>query len=113
MDFKEYEKQAISTLTADHSYGEIDAALMAQVLGLGGESGEVLEKFKKIIRDSQGKMSDTSKREILKELGDVLWYVNSIAYLVGSSLEEVAHQNIEKLKSRANRHQLHGSGDNR
>lgn len=113
MDINEYAKQAISTLTAHHSYGDVDAELTAQVFGLGGEAGEVLEKFKKIIRDKQGKLDAVSKQEIEKELGDVLWYVNSISYLLGSSLEEVARKNIEKLKSRSDRHQLHGSGDNR
>ena len=86
---------------------------MAQVLGLGGESGEVLEKFKKILRDKQGRISGSDRTAIVKELGDVLWYVNAIAHLVGSDLEEVARLNNEKLASRQYRGQLQGSGDDR
>lgn len=113
MNFDDYAKKAIATLTPGHRYGDVDAQLMAQVLGLGGEAGEVLEKFKKIVRDKQGKLDDTAKQEIVKELGDVLWYINAISHLIGSSLEEVACKNNEKLASRQQREQLHGSGDNR
>ena len=90
MNFQDYSQKAISTLTSDHVYGDISADLMAQILGLAGESGEVMEKFKKLIRDKQGKLTADDRAEIIKELGDVLWYVTSTAYLLGSSLEEVA-----------------------
>lgn len=113
MNFQEYADKAISTLTTNHSYGKITAELMAQVLGLCGESGEVAEKFKKIIRDKKGIMHDEDRAEIIKELGDILWYVNAVAHLTGSSLEEVARTNNEKLASRKQRDVLRGSGDNR
>lgn len=113
MTIDEYTKKATSTLLGDHAYGEVDARLMAQVLGLGGEAGEVQEKFKKLIRDKRGRISESDRQEIIKELGDVLWYVTSVAHLVGSSLEEVARVNNQKLASRKNRQQLTGSGDNR
>mgnify|MGYP000918552998 CR=1 FL=1 len=66
MDINEYAKTAISTLAKDYEYGDIDAQLMGQVLGLSGESGEVLEKFKKLLRDKQGKLSDEDRAEIIK-----------------------------------------------
>ena len=113
MNFQDYSQKAISTLTSNHAYGDISADLMAQILGLAGESGEGMEKFKKLIRDKQGKLNDDDRAEIIKELGDVLWYVNSAAHLLGSSLEEVARLNNEKLASRQQRGRLHGSGDNR
>ena len=113
MNFQDYSRKAISTLTSDHAYGDVSADLMAQILGLAGESGEVMEKFKKLIRDRQGKITDADRAESIKELGDVLWYVNSVAHLLGSSLEEVARLNNDKLASRQQRGQLHGSGDNR
>jgi len=48
-----------------------------------------------------------------KELGDVLWYLANLSAELGFSLEEVAFNNLEKLKSRQERNQLHGNGDNR
>lgn len=113
MTIDEYSKQALSTLTSKHEYGEVSAQLMSVVLGLGGESGEILEKFKKILREKKGVIGESDKEEIVKELGDVLWYLNSLSTLIGSSLEEVAQKNNEKLKSRKARNQLYGSGDNR
>lgn len=113
MKIADYSKQAMTTLTADHNFGEIDARLMAQVLGLLGESGEVAEKFKKLLRDHDGKLTAETKAELLKELGDILWYVNSVACLLGSNLEQVAADNLAKLASRKQRGQIKGSGDNR
>ena len=113
MKLDEYEKIALSTLSSHHSYGEISPALMDQVLGLAGESGEVAEKFKKLIRDKNGTLNTEDKNEIIKELGDVLWYITTIAHLLNSNLETVAKNNNEKLLSRKERGQIGGAGDNR
>ncbi|MDO4780992.1 MAG: nucleoside triphosphate pyrophosphohydrolase family protein [Candidatus Saccharibacteria bacterium] len=113
MNIQEYADKAISTLTTNYAHGQIDAQLMGQILGLCGESGEVAEKFKKLLRDKQGMMSDEDRAEIVKELGDILWYINAVAHLIGSNLEEVARVNNDKLASRQQRDQLQGSGDNR
>lgn len=113
MNIQDYSEQAISTLLGDHAITDMDAALISQVFGLVGESGEVAEKFKKLIRDKQGKISDNDRREIIKELGDILWYVNSVAHLLGSSLDEVAEKNLDKVLSRKARGVTTGSGDNR
>ncbi len=113
MKIEDYSKQAISTLLGDHAITDMDAALLSQVFGLVGESGEVAEKFKKLIRDKKGTISEEDKQEILKELGDILWYINSVSNLLGSSLEEVAQKNLDKVLSRKARGKTQGSGDNR
>lgn len=113
MTFNEYQTQAFSTLTTDHAYGDISPQLMAQLLGLVGESGEVAEKVKKVLRDKNGVLSADDTKELLKELGDVLWYVNAVSQLLGSSLEEVAQANLEKVLSRKARGVTKGHGDNR
>ena len=86
-----------------------DDRLVENTLGLVGEAGEVAEKVKKIIRDK----SRFSKDEIIKELGDVVFYVTALANYYGSDLQAVIDMNIEKLDGRASRGTLHGSGDNR
>lgn len=114
MNLQDYGDQAITTLLhGNHEYGDLSAEMMAQILGLVGESGEVAEKVKKIIRDKHGAVSDEDRAELLKELGDILWYVNAVAHLLDSSLTEVASKNLEKVLSRKDRGATGGSGDNR
>lgn len=88
-------------------------AMLEKVFGLVGEAGEVADKFKKLIRDKNAKPSDEDKKELAKELGDVLWYVNSVGLYLGYSLEEIAQMNLDKVLSRKERGVTKGSGDNR
>ena len=113
MNIREYSEQAITTLLGEHDMTDMDATLVSQVFGLVGESGEVAEKFKKLIRDNSGQITEVDKKEIIKELGDILWYVNSVSHLLGSSLEDVAKGNLDKVLSRKARGVTSGSGDNR
>lgn len=82
-------------------------------LGLCGESGEVADKVKKVYRDHSGEFTPEVKKEIIKECGDVLWYVAVLAHDLGFTLEDVAEGNIEKLASRQRRNKINGDGDNR
>lgn len=113
MNLNDYTKQALTTLSDDYSYGDITPQLMGMVLGLSDESGEVLGKFKKLLRDKKGVLTDEDKKEIAKEIGDILWYVSSVTHLLGYTLDEVAQMNLDKLASRKERGKLSGSGDNR
>jgi len=113
MKIDDYSKKALQTLSDDYAFGDITPQMMGMVLGLSDESGEVLGKFKKLLRDKRGVLTDEDKKEILKEIGDILWYINAVAHLLGSNLEEVAQKNNEKLLSRKERGVLSGSGDNR
>lgn len=83
--------------------------LVENTLGLVGEAGEVAEKIKKLIRDSN-RFKD---EEILKELGDVVFYATALANIYGKGLQEVIELNIQKLDDRQKRGTLKGSGDNR
>ncbi|HIP49886.1 MAG TPA: hypothetical protein EYG99_00365 [Candidatus Pacebacteria bacterium] len=109
MKFSEYqEKSRVTAL-----YPDKDNNFIYPTLGLVGESGEIAEKIKKVIRDDDGKMTDEKKTEIGKELGDVLWYISQLATELGVDLDDVAQGNIDKLYSRMDRGVLQGSGDNR
>jgi len=109
MDFDEYQKKSRETAL----YPNKGKNFIYPVLGLTGESGEVAEKIKKVLRDNNGVIDEERREEIKKELGDVLWYLAQIATELNLSLEEIAKVNLEKLKSRKERNQLYGSGDNR
>ena len=78
--------------------------------GLAGEVGEVCSLFAKATRD--GYNADY-KKQMVKELGDVAWFVASLCTHVGVSFEEVLKANIEKLKDRAERNVIGGSGNER
>lgn len=92
---------------------EVNMAFLDKILGLSGESGEVADKVKKIIRDKNGKISEEDKQDLSKELGDVLWYLATSARYLGLDLENIAQDNIAKLDDRKARNQISGSGDNR
>ena len=114
MTFDEYQKKALSTNLAgkNKSIGSHDFLINA--LGLVGESGEFLEKIKKILRDQKGELKDDNQRELLqKELGDVLWYVAVISDYLEIPLSKLADQNIAKLADRNKRKTLRGAGDTR
>ena len=59
MNIQDYADQAITTLSDNYEYGDISPQLMGQVLGLAGESGEVVEKIKKLLRDKHGKLEES------------------------------------------------------
>lgn len=110
MNFNDYQKQTLTT--AIHHKDELmDKTIW--VLGIAGEAGEIVEKWKKIVAYRDGEINDEDIQEIKKELGDVLWYIALLADSLGISLEDVAKLNLEKLASRKARGTQKGSGDNR
>jgi NTP pyrophosphatase (non-canonical NTP hydrolase) len=109
MDFNEYQKESRKTA----EYSDQGNNYLYPLLGLAGESGEVVEKFKKMIRNNDGVMTDEIKDSIKKELGDLLWYVAQICTEIGIELDDVASTNIEKLLSRSKRGVINSEGDDR
>ena len=93
MQINEYQKLAMTTLNSQLSPKEV---LINGVMGLCGESGEAIDIVKKHI--SQGHELD--KEKLVKELGDIAWYLAETAYALGVDLEEVLELNIQKLKNR-------------
>lgn len=110
MTLDEYQQQALKTVL---STGDDFKDLLHWVLGINGESGEIAEKIKKIIRDKNSVISQQDKDELAKEIGDVLWYLAVFAHDLGIPLENIAAANLDKLKSRQARGVLGGTGDNR
>jgi len=82
-------------------------------MGVSGEAGEVIEKWKKIVAYKAGKVSKKDLSELKKELGDVVWYVAVLAHSLGLSFEEVIQLNVAKLQDRQKRGMIKGQGDNR
>tara|TARA_Y100000589_G_scaffold259482_1_gene249025 strand:- start:2678 stop:3007 length:330 start_codon:yes stop_codon:yes gene_type:complete len=109
MEFDTY--QIIARKTA--IYPNLGSNYIYPTLGLVGESGEVAEKIKKVIRDKEGVFDDFEKKALKKELGDVLWYIANLCTEFNFSLDDIAESNLVKLKSRASKGNISGSGDER
>ena len=83
-------------------------------LGLTGESGEIANKVKKLIRDGAAKDEYLDKRiQIGYEIGDVLWYCALLAQEMEMDLGHIMENNLQKLADRKKRGTLSGSGVNR
>jgi NTP pyrophosphatase (non-canonical NTP hydrolase) len=108
MTFNDYQAAALKTADLKRKN-----ELFHLVLGLVGESGEIAEKFKKLVRDKNSDESQIDREDMKKELGDVLWYVALLAEYLGLKLEDIAEYNVKKLSDRLERGVISGSGDNR
>lgn len=93
MKINEYQSLAMKTLNPKLDKKDV---LINGVMGLCGESGEVIDIVKKHL--AQG--HDLDKEKIIDELGDVAWYLAETAYSLDVDLETVLNRNIEKLKKR-------------
>lgn len=113
MNFQEYQEQALEFA----QYPQMGANILYPALGLAGESGEAVDKIKKIWRNqgiTNGLIySDAQKLELIKEIGDVLWYAAAMAYELQIPLNTIAVTNIEKLRDRVSRGVVKSEGDNR
>jgi NTP pyrophosphatase (non-canonical NTP hydrolase) len=92
MNMNDYQREALRTAGDPAAPGW----LFEKLLGLPEECGEVLGTIKKA--EFHGRATD--RDAIRKELGDVLWYVATIAHWYGFDLGDVASTNVEKLRRR-------------
>ncbi len=89
MKLKEYHDKAMST------NAESSDNIVYSLLGLNAEVGVEATYL---------------RNELLKEVGDVLWFCAHLSRQLGSTLDEVAKMNIEKLRDRAMRNVIIGEG---
>ena len=101
MDNTTYQKEASKTIPNQEVYSNTltfnpDKMIVNALMGLSGESGELIDVFKK--HYFQG--HDLNKDEVTKEIGDVFWYLNLLCQALNISFEEVMEKNIVKLRKR-------------
>jgi NTP pyrophosphatase (non-canonical NTP hydrolase) len=92
-DFDTYQQEALRT--AGPSIGLRDGWAMAS-MGLAGEAGEAVDMVKKHLFHGH----PLDKAKLVKELGDVLWYLAVMSEQAGVKLSEVAAANVVKLRAR-------------
>ena len=99
MNFNRYQKEALRTdrVPLRDNADEV-LSLVVPMLGLAGETGQLLSEYKKHLRD--GEAHRLFKERVSEELGDLLWYVANVASKFDLKLDEVATANLAKLKAR-------------
>lgn len=93
MTGNEYQRLAMTTLNPALSKQDV---LINGVMGLCGESGEAIDMVKKHLHQGH----ELDKENLIKELGDIAWYLAETAYALDVDLDEVLERNIAKLKAR-------------
>ena len=88
-----YQKQAMTTLNPALSRKDM---LINGVMGLCGESGEAIDLVKKHLYHGH----ELERDALVKELGDIAWYLAETAHALDMSLEDILRANLEKLKKR-------------
>lgn len=106
------------------AYPNLGKNLVYPALGVAGEAGELADKIKKLWRNyNKMHISELDRAfhpelqamstGMLKEAGDVLWYLDAVATECGTSLSSIARLNARKLADRAARGVIKSEGDNR
>ena len=93
MDINEYQKLAMRTLNPEIDKKEL---ILNASMGLCGESGEVIDLVKKHLFQGH----DLDDEKLIKELGDVAWYLAEAATALNVNLSEILEKNIKKLENR-------------
>ena len=93
MDVDKYQELAMRTLNPKIEKKEL---ILNASMGLCGESGEVIDLVKKHLFQGH----DLDDEKLIKELGDVAWYLAEAATALNVNLSEILEKNIKKLENR-------------
>lgn len=93
MQLNKYQYMAARTAPKDLEYQML---ALNMCLGLAGETGETVDYLKKVIFHGH----TFNRDNLVKELGDILWYVSQLAWAYKIPLDEIGEKNIEKLRNR-------------
>ena len=95
MELHEYQQQARLTEKKAYTAG---SDITVPILGLAGEVGELINEYKKHLRD--GDAHERFPEHVSEELGDILWYVAQTATKFDLDLNQIAKQNLQKTRAR-------------
>ncbi len=93
MNVNDYQKEAMKTLNPELNKKDI---LINSVMGLCGESGEATDIVKKWLMQGH----DLDKDHLIKELGDIAWYLAEAATALDIPLDVILQGNLDKLHKR-------------
>lgn len=93
MEADKYHELAMRTKSHDQTPSQ---RMLNAVLGLCGEAGEIADMLKK--HTYHGHALDID--DMIKEAGDLQWYIVQLADSLGVMLSDIMRQNIDKLRRR-------------
>lgn len=100
VNFETYQDQAKQTIQTYPGGDTVQATV--PFLGIVGEVGSVISELKKRYRD--GENYKQFQENLKEELGDVLWYISTIASQNELSLSSIASFNLDKIQGRFSKH---------
>ena len=89
-------QEFVEGLASEKSKVDFNTRLNLVGLGTGGEAGEVTDYCKKVLFHDV----PLDEKKLIKELGDVIWYVAFACNTLGIKLQDVIDANVEKLRDR-------------
>jgi NTP pyrophosphatase (non-canonical NTP hydrolase) len=99
MNFNAYQQEAQKTdRVPGRENKQAGSDLMVPLLGLAGETGELLSEYKKHLRDGDSHL--LFKERVAEELGDLLWYIANVATKFDLKLGDIATTNLRKTQNR-------------
>lgn len=109
--------QRLATQTAIYPGKGTPLGMAYVALKMNGEAGEFAEHVGKAMRDDaygpETPLTPERHELLVKEVGDVLWYLSAACNELGICLSDVASTNLMKLAARHANGTLQGSGDDR
>ena len=93
MEFKDYQNKIYRAIP-DHESQKDE--ILHWAVGLSEECGEVMSVLKHHYYGGE----DFNREELVKEIGDVLWYTAALCTAAGVNMDSIAKLNVEKLLHR-------------
>lgn len=97
MTFEQFRKEVLRN-RPDFSTSSPSNKLSMAGLGMTGEAGEVADIIKKILHHDQP--LEPLRDKLIKEMGDVYWYLEFLGATLGIDTEKVLEINVTKLRTR-------------
>lgn len=95
MNIDYYQAEAAETMQFKK---DNEAARILVILGLNGEVGSLSTEYKKKLRD--GEKYVLFKEKLIEEIGDIIWYLSSIATIEDIPLSDILESNLKKTRER-------------
>lgn len=92
MNFEKYQKKCLRTFNTNSQ----NENLCKLSMGISGEAGEITDYIKKVVFHGH----DLNVEKIKEEVGDLIWYIAVLLWILNIDINDVLKSNIKKLQQR-------------